>query len=141
SAILAPLVAAGALVPRRSREAAVRFLVPVSAMPALAVALFAADDARAQFDWLLLGAHLGFEGAGRVLLVLTAALWAAAGLSAALHFALDPRRARFMAFFAVTMAGNIGLVAAQDIATFYLGFALMPFCAYGLVVHRADEEA
>ena len=39
------------------------------------------------------------------------------------------------------MAGNLGLILAQDLASFYLFFALMSFASYGLVVHERSIEA
>eukprot|EP01035_Chromulina_nebulosa_P057631 gene57631-78962_t len=39
------------------------------------------------------------------------------------------------------MAGNLGLVLAQDAASFYVFFALMSFASYGLVVHSRTPEA
>ena len=39
------------------------------------------------------------------------------------------------------MSGNLGLIVAQDVLSFYLFFALMSFSAYGLIVHKRDPEA
>jgi formate hydrogenlyase subunit 3/multisubunit Na+/H+ antiporter MnhD subunit len=53
----------------------------------------------------------------------------------------DARRVRFIAFFMLTLTGNLGLIVSLDLATFYLFFALMTFAAYGLVIHAADAPA
>jgi formate hydrogenlyase subunit 3/multisubunit Na+/H+ antiporter MnhD subunit len=141
ASVLAPLVAACALASSRTRSLAERFLVPYAALPALLVALFADADASARFDWLLLGVQLGFGEGGRVMLSFTALLWSVAGAYAGSYFAGDLRRTRFMLFFALTMCGNLGLVAALDIVSFYMFFALMTFSAYGLIVHNGDAQA
>src|SRR5690606_33576941 len=48
---------------------------------------------------------------------------------------------RFFAWFLAALAGNLLLLAALDVIVFYLGFALMSFAAYGLVVHEGDARA
>lgn len=141
AAILAPLFAAAVLVPRATRAAAARVLVPLSALPALLLALAAPLESGAHFPWLLLGTRFGFPDTGRVLLALTALLWLGAGLYAGGALAADPRRTRFFVFFALALCGNLGLVAARDVASFYMFFALMTFSAYGLVVHDGDARA
>lgn len=141
ASVLAPLVAACALVSPRTRSFGERFLVPYAALPTLLLALFADASALARLDWLLLDVHLGFGESGRVMLSFTALLWSAAGAYAGSYLARDPRRTRFFVFFALTMCGNLGLVAALDIVSFYMFFAVMTFSAYGLVVHNGDTQA
>jgi formate hydrogenlyase subunit 3/multisubunit Na+/H+ antiporter MnhD subunit len=41
----------------------------------------------------------------------------------------------------LTLAGNLLLVVSEDIASFYLGFSLMTFAAYGLVVNADTRDA
>ena len=47
----------------------------------------------------------------------------------------DTDSARFRVFFLLAMAGNLGLIVAQDMLSFYLGFTLMGLAAYGLIAH------
>ena len=136
-----PLIAACALAPARTRRVAERWLIPLSPALALGLALALGGEARGHVQWLLLGAHFGFGEAGRIVLAFTALLWLIAGVYASVYFADDLRRGRFFLFFALAMSGNLGLVMAQDLASFYMFFALMTFCAYGLVVHNGDAEA
>ena len=91
--------------------------------------------------WLLLGVRLGLDETGRVFLFFTTALWLLAGLYARHYLAGDPRRTRFFAFYLLTMSGNLGIIVAQDVLSFYLFFALMSFSAYGLIVHNRDAAA
>ena len=115
-------------------------LLPLVALPALLVALFAAPGA-VDLPWLFLGARFGLDDTGRVFLLFTAALWLAGGLHAAGYLHEDPRRHSFWLFWLAAMAGNFGLVLALDAASFYVFFALMSFAAYGLVVHSRTPEA
>jgi formate hydrogenlyase subunit 3/multisubunit Na+/H+ antiporter MnhD subunit len=131
--ILVPLVgAAVALLPLQDR----RWLLATAPLPALAIGLVG-PSAPPSLTWVLLDARLGLDATGRILLVMTAALWTAAGASARTQAA----DRRFAGLFLLTAAGNIGLLLADDVATFYTLFALMTFAAYGLVVHDRTRTA
>ncbi|MBN9203646.1 complex I subunit 5 family protein [Methylibium petroleiphilum] len=117
-----------------------RAMLPLAALPALAVALFAAPGA-VDLPWLFLGARFGLDDTSRIFLLFTAALWLAGGLHAAGYLHDDPRRRAFWLFWLAAMAGNLGLVLALDAASFYVFFALMSFASYGLVVHARTPEA
>lgn len=115
-------------------------LAPWSAPPALLLALRGTIETES-FTWLLLGLRVGLDDIGRVFLLFTAALWWLAGLFGRTYLADDARRPRFFAFYLAAQCGNLGLIVAQDIAGFYLFFALLTFAAYGLVVHTGSDEA
>lgn len=140
-AILVPLALALATPLRRLRPIAIT-LGPYAALPALVTALGAPKTTSVELRWLLLGSRFyvpseitsGF-------LLLTATLWLFAGLFARGYLRDDARRATFWSFFLTTMAGNIGVVLAGDVASFYAFYALMTFAAYGLIVHERNETA
>ena len=111
-----------------------------AAAPALAVALLA-PPATIELPWLVLGAQLALDPTARVFLGFTAGLWLAAGVYGRAYLAGDPRRDGYTAFYLLAMAGNLGLTVAQDLASFYVFFALMSFASYGLVVHQRTPEA
>ena len=134
-----PLVMAAALLPRRWRELVVR-LAPWASLPAL-IAAAVSPSAMLDLPWLLLGIRLGVDGVGQVFLFFTAVLWLLAGIYARSYLAGDAGRTRFFAFYLLTMGGNLGLIVAQDVLSFYLFFALMSFSSYGLIVHKRDPEA
>jgi hydrogenase-4 component B len=115
-------------------------LAPWAALPALAAAL-APPAPVLEAPMLLLGVRIGLDSTARVFLLFTALLWLAVGASARAYVAADPRRLQFWAFFLSAEGGNLLLVAALDAASFYLGFALMTFAAYGLVVHARTPAA
>ena len=140
-AIFVPLGLALALPLRRLRRMALA-LGPYAALPALSTALGAPSARSVTLGWLLLGSR--FYVASEItsgFLLLTATLWLFAGLFARGYLRDDPRRATFWAFFLTTMAGNLGVVLAADVASFYAFYALMTFAAYGLIVHERNEAA
>lgn len=133
-----PLLLVAGLLSRQSRPVA-RVLAPWAALPALLVCVPGAADT--EFAWLLLGARLGLDAIAVVMLPVTAGLWLAAGVFAQGYLQPGARRDVFFAWFLVTMSGNLLLLVALDTIAFYLGFALMSFASYGLVVHEGDARA
>ncbi|WP_019594315.1 complex I subunit 5 family protein [Thioalkalivibrio sp. ALM2T] len=125
----------------RPGQARLNRLVPWAALPGLLLAALAPTGLEATFDSLLMGTHLAVDPTGRAFLALTAGLWLAAGLFALGERRDDARRERFYVFWLLALAGNLGLVLAQDAASFYLFFSLMSLSAYGLVVHSGKPEA
>jgi formate hydrogenlyase subunit 3/multisubunit Na+/H+ antiporter MnhD subunit len=119
-------------------------LAPWTALPALGLAVLARPDmgtADVQIPWLLLGTRLAVDTTGQIFLFFTALLWTLAGFYARRYLDSDVARPRFTFFFQLAMTGNLGLIVAGDIVSFYTFFALMSFAAYGLVVHRGDVLA
>ena len=117
-----------------------RYCLPVLPLPALLLALLAEPGWRLEMPWLLNGGLWGLDELRRAFLILTALLWSVAGLFAT-GYLPDRKLRRFCVFWTLTLAGNLGLTIAGDIASFYSFFALMTFAGYGLVVHEGSEEA
>ncbi|WP_019626639.1 complex I subunit 5 family protein [Thioalkalivibrio sp. ALJT] len=137
---LLPLLLA-LLVGWRPLQIGLQRLVPWAALPALLTAILVPVGTEARFDWLLLGTTLGLDPIRQAFLALTAGLWLAAGLFARDNRRGDPLRHRFHVFWLLALAGNLGLILAQDALAFYLFFSLMSLAAYGLVVHPNTREA
>jgi len=116
-------------------------LTPWAPLPALLLALAAEPGAPVHLDWLLLGSSFGLTEVTRVFLLFTALLWWGAGIYARGYLRADPRRPRFELLWLLTLAGNLMLILALDVVSFYAGFALMTFAAYGLVIHTGKPEA
>lgn len=135
-----PLLMALMLIPRRLR-AVVWNLAPLAAVPGLGLALAGEQDLHLHIPWLLFGLDLGLDGTGRSFLLLTGLLWIFAALFGRVLLRNDPARHRYLAFFLLAAAGNLGVTVTHDAAGFYLFFALMTFAAYGLVVHRNTPRA
>jgi len=126
------------------------WLLWAAPLPALGVALWAyakpSADTVFQAPSILLGLQWQLNPTLVPLLIMTALLWALAGFFASRDFQpkgneLKPHAARFLRCWLLTLTGNLGLLVAQDIASFYLFFALMTFAAYGLVIHDETREA
>ncbi len=116
-------------------------LLPFAAVPALLAAIPRDTIDAGYFDWLLLGSWIGLDQTSQIFLLLTATLWTVAGFYARYYHMDDPEIHRFAFFFLLTMTGNLGLIVAMDVVTFYTTFALMTFAAYGLVVHTRSAAA
>lgn len=118
-----------------------RFLPALATLPALAAAVLLPANATVEIPWLLLGVKLGLDETSRVFLLFTGVLWLAAGAQAAVQMSDKPHAGRFRLFFLLAMSGNFGLILGQDMVSFYLGFSVMGFAAYGLVVHDGNAAA
>jgi hydrogenase-4 component B len=113
----------------------------IAPLPALVAAATLPVDTRVALPWLLLGTELGLDPTGRVFLLFSGLLWLAASLYAAGSAASERHTGRWRIFFLLAMSGNLGLIVAQDMVSFYLGFTLMGLAVYGLVVHPATLRA
>lgn len=118
-----------------------RWLVVLAPLPALVAAVTLPIGTSVSLPWLLLGVELGLDDTGRVFLLFSGLLWLVAGLYAAGNPASNRNTLRYRIFFLLAMAGNLGLIVAQDMVSFYLGFTLMGLAAYGLVAQPVSQRA
>ncbi len=115
-------------------------MLPLAPLPALAFAIAGAPGAVLLPD-LLLGTSLEAGAGGALLIGMTAMVWAVAGVHVALTFGRGAKEGMFAGFWCLTLAGNLGVFLAQDIATFYVAFAAVSLAAWFLVVHDRTQEA
>jgi formate hydrogenlyase subunit 3/multisubunit Na+/H+ antiporter MnhD subunit len=141
ASVLAPLVVAATLARAGAGRRIALRLAPAAALPGAALALVGEPGDRVELGWLLLGAQLRLDDVSLVFLAFGAAVWLVAGVYASAYHRRDPEAHRAFAFFCLAMAGSFILTLAGDVATFYAGFALMTFAAYGVVVHDGTAEA
>ncbi|MBX3176370.1 MAG: NADH dehydrogenase [Candidatus Hydrogenedentes bacterium] len=85
--------------------------------------------------WFLMGAHFGLDAIGRPLLALTASIWFAAGIYSRGYLKSQPDSRFYWFFFSLTMAGNLGLLAALDAGSYLTWYTMMSVAAYGLIIH------
>ena len=116
-------------------------IVPIAAAPSFILSIWAAPGLEADVSWLLLGLRLGMDEISEAFLLFTSLLWAVSGVYAWAYLINDKGINRFFAFFLVAMAGNFGLILAQEMVSFYLFFSIMSFSAFGLIIHDASSEA
>jgi len=135
-----PLLLATGLILPASRRVAL-LLAPWAAFPALVVSVSMKSGTTLELPWLLFGTRLGFDETARIFLFFTALLWLVASVYTAGYFKDSSSRTRFFTWFLLAMAGNLGLILAQEIVIFYTFFSLMSFASYGLVVHHRTPEA
>ncbi|MGY6704155.1 complex I subunit 5 family protein [Roseinatronobacter sp.] len=132
------LIGLVAVVPRW-QAGAVR-LLPFAPLPALAFALAGAPGGVTVPD-LLLGVTLATVSGGALLIGMTALVWIAAGIHAALTLRAGQHSGVFAGFWCITLAGNLGVFLAGDVVTFYLAFAAVSLAAWFLVVHDRTAKA
>lgn len=126
---------------RMTRSSAL-LLAPWAGLPIFAASLLSTPvEVRWYFPGLLLGSEMGLDAAGRIFLLLTALLWTISGVYARTYLSQSTRCTEFYIFFLLSMTGNFGLILMQDLFGFYLGFSLMSFAAYGLVVFDRSSAA
>ena len=133
-AILVPMLLALLEVARPGRVGGWLATAP---LPALLAGVLLATGSGVDAPWLLFGARLGLDDTGRLLLSASAAIW----LAAALYAVGAGMRPGTRSGFLLAMAGNFGVVLAQDAVSFFTCYALMSFAAYLLVVERGDAAA
>ncbi len=112
----------------------------LAALPALVTALMVPAGSQVEIPWLLLETRLGIGEHGAWWLFFSALLWLVAACYTQLWMAAQADSGRFRLFFLLAMSGNFGVILAQDLVSFYLGFAVMGLCAYGLVVQGGEPE-
>lgn len=121
-------------------------------LPALAL-LLPWPEPSLTLSWWLLGGVWSLDDPRRSLLALTVLLWGLAGIYARGYLVGEQHRQaagddntarrlqRFALFWPLCLVGNLLLIVAEDIASFYLGFTTMTFAAYALVVHAGTRDA
>ncbi|WP_127145505.1 complex I subunit 5 family protein [Pelagibacterium montanilacus] len=140
AALIWPLVL-GLLAALPRLRAHVMMALPLAPIPALILALSGAVSGQTRAPDLLLGVALGLDAEGALLLGAIGALWLLAGIHALGYMKRPDRPAVFVGFWCLTLAGNLGVVLAQDVVTFYVAFAAVSLAAYFLVVHEGTDEA
>jgi formate hydrogenlyase subunit 3/multisubunit Na+/H+ antiporter MnhD subunit len=116
-------------------------LAPVAGLPALGLALLGETGTALEIPWLFQHTVLVMDETGRVFLGFTSVLYIAAAWYAKRYLEHDPGATRFFVLLLLAMAGNLGLILAGDIPTFFAAFAMMGLASVGLVLHRGDAEA
>ncbi len=120
----------GALVP----------LAALAALPGLLTALLVPIGTAIEIPAMLLGTQFALDETGQRVLFFSALLWLAASIFALGYMRTDDARPTFFIFFLLAMAGNLGLILAGDMMSFYTFFALMSFASYGLIIHTRKPD-
>ncbi|KGM12699.1 NADH/ubiquinone/plastoquinone (complex I), partial [Cellulomonas bogoriensis 69B4 = DSM 16987] len=134
--VLTPVLVAVVLHLRPGHHAS--WLLALAPAPAGVLAVVGGVLPAPDLSWLLLGAELALDDVTRLLLLLTAVVWSVAG---ACSRGGPERRRGYTLLWLLALTGNVGLLVAGDVLTFYTSFAVMTFAAYGLVVHTRTPAA
>jgi multicomponent Na+:H+ antiporter subunit A len=138
--LLLPMGMAMACISARLRARMTGWLA-LAPLPGLAAALLAVGGAPLVLDADGARFTLELSPAAAMLLGATALLWSLAGAYAATYLRDDPAKGRFAVSWLLTLTGSLGVFLADDLATFYLTFALVSLAAYGLVVQDGTRRA
>ncbi len=97
------------------------------------------DQPSVTFSWPLVGVTLGVDSINRPLILLTALAW---NLSAWFAWnTIERDRRWFWSGWLGALAGMSLLLLAGDIASFYVGYALLSLSAYLLITHEHNAQA
>ncbi len=127
--LTAPLLCMLATLHRR----ALAWALPLAPVPALLSALLTPDAVQI--------ASVGMDAVTRLFLVAASLLWGVAGWFAVYTGDRPGRHPVFALAWLGALAGNLTLIHAQDLLTFYVGMAAMTFASYGLIVHSRQQQA
>jgi hydrogenase-4 component B len=134
--VLVPVLCAGMLALRPGPR--ISWLLVAAPLPAAVLAAVGDAVPAPRLDWLLLGVEPAVDDVARLLLLMTSLVWAAAGAYARAE--AEAHRG-YGVLWLLALAGNVGLLVAADVVTFYTAFVVMTFAAYGLVVHTRTDAA
>ena len=106
---------------------------------ALLAAFIIPLNTNVQLPWLLTGAYWQLDLISQMFLLFSALIWLMASLYVA--FAPDDQTSKstYRSLFMLAMAGNMLLIVAGDMVSFYLGFAMMGLSAYGILLKPAQR--
>ncbi|HMR33578.1 MAG TPA: proton-conducting transporter membrane subunit [Geminicoccaceae bacterium] len=135
-----PLAMLVAGIRRDIRERMLSWLA-LAPLPAVAAALFAAGGPPLLLSPDRFRFGLALAAPEALLLGTAALLWSAAGAYAAAYLRGQPHGGRFAVFWLLTLTGSLGVFMADDLASFYLAFALVSIAAWGLVAHDGTARA
>jgi len=134
--VLAPLVAA-LLLARRGRSRA----LAIGAAPWLPLSLLLplVSGGQTGSPVLLLGLTLGTDAVSAPLILLCALAWTLAGLYARARIQRD--RVLLWSGWLTSLAGISLALLAQDLGSFYAGYAVLSLASWLLVIHARSAEA
>jgi formate hydrogenlyase subunit 3/multisubunit Na+/H+ antiporter MnhD subunit len=104
-----------------------------AAMPALYLGLMGEQGSAISLPWVMLGVNFELDATAQLFLIFTSLIWMLAALTIPQRDLMPGATGYRKQSFLLAMAGNMLLVTAADMLSFYVGFALMGLSAYGLL--------
>jgi len=106
---------------------------------ALLAALLIPVNSSVYLPWLLQGVHWKLDSISQLFLLFSALIWLVTSLYVAYGRDAPTKRAIYRCLFMLAMAGNMLLIVAADMISFYLGFAMMGLSAYGILLRPSQR--
>jgi len=106
---------------------------------ALLAALLIPLNSSVHLPWLLTGVYWQLDSISQLFLLFSALIWLIAGLYVAFEQNPQTRSTVYRCLFMLAMSGNMLLIVAADMTSFYLGFALMGLSAYGIILQPSQR--
>jgi multicomponent Na+:H+ antiporter subunit A len=110
-------------------------ILVIAPLPALAISLLAAEGPSITFWRGLVPLTLALDLPRGILLGVCSLLWFVAAVYVASNQRSSPITYQFAVCWLLTLAGNIGVFATADLASFFLSYTLVSIPAYGLIAH------
>ncbi len=114
--------------------------LPLAILPALLAAITVPVDSTVYIPWLLLGVHWQLDQVSQLFLMFSALVWLLAALFILASKEVMLRTLRYQVLFLIAMSGNLLLILAADMISFYIGFAMMGLAAYGLLLQGSQRS-
>lgn len=92
-----------------------------------------------ELPWLLLGSHWQLDQTAQLFLLFSAVIWLISTLYVIREKPSYPSGRLYRCLFLLAMTGNMLLIIAADMVSFYLGFAMMGLASYGLILRPAQQ--
>lgn len=115
--------------------------VPLILAPlmALMASLLMPVNSSVHLPWLLTGAYWQLDSISQLFLLFSSLIWLVASLYVAFADDDHMKRASYRCLFMLAMSGNMLLIIAAEMTSFYLGFAMMGLSAYGILLKPSQR--
>ena len=111
----------------------------LSPLVALLAAFLVPVNSSIHLPWLLTGVHWQLDNISQLFLVFSSLIWLVASMYVAFDKSPLIKRPIYRTLFVLAMSGNMLLIVAADMMSFYLGFALMGLSAYGIILKPSQR--
>ena len=118
------------------RTGHIMILAPVTALLA---ALLIPVNSSVHLPWVLTGVHWQLDSISQLFLLFSAVIWLVTSLYVVFARDAQTNRAIYRCLFMLAMSGNMLLIVAADMTSFYLGFAMMGLSTYGLILRPSQR--
>lgn len=116
-----------------------RFIIVLAPLVALLAGLTMPSDINIHLPWIMQGIHLQLDKTGHLFLLFSSLIWFISSLYLVFCRQGPEATGLYRGFFLLAFSGNMLLILAADMLSFYLGFAMMGLSAYGLMIKPSQQ--